>query len=263
MRHDPGILGQGLAFEHRWAGKRADPYLSPFDFLFIIHSIHFSRSLAFHPLLTLHLSLSQPLSLSIIFLWGTVRFLSAPRECHHQSFRLMTVLNGSSETALCGVWLSGSKENVCVCGRSVGLWCLLICFHSKVLQTVCEIQAATRANCSLPQTQVRNLCILPPKASIFPQNIKYVLSMPCATVTEYIAMCHTWAHWHIVYKQYRGDVQQGWTKNASYQGSFFFYKLFQSINRKLYIKGVLCCIFFFCTLKCSGEMVYQYFIPLL
>lgn len=110
---------------------------------------------------------STSLSLSIIFLWGTVRFLSALSKCHHQSFRLMTVLNGSSETALCGVLVSVSKENVCVCGRSVGLWCLLICFHSKVLQTVYEIQAATRANCSLPQTQLRTLCILPPKACMF------------------------------------------------------------------------------------------------
>lgn len=46
-------------------GRAADPYLSPFDFLFIIRSIHLSHSLAFHPLLTLHLSLSQPLSLSL------------------------------------------------------------------------------------------------------------------------------------------------------------------------------------------------------
>lgn len=234
-------------------GKAADPYLSPFDFLFIIHSIHFSCSLAFHPLLTLHLSLSQPLSLSIIFLWGTVRFLSAPSECHHQSFRLMTVLNGSSETALCGVWVSGSKENVCVCGRSVGLWCLLICFHSKLLQTVCEIQAATRANCSLPQTQLRNLCILPSKACIFSQNIMYVLSMPCANITEYIAMCHTWAHQHTV------QTVQGWCATGMNKKCFFIiiYQFFQSINRKLYIKGVLCCIFFFCTLKrraACGEM---------
>jgi len=49
-------------------GKAADPYLSPFDFSFIIRSIQFSGSLAFHPLLTPHLSLSQPLSLSLYHL---------------------------------------------------------------------------------------------------------------------------------------------------------------------------------------------------
>lgn len=60
-------------------GKAADPYLSPFDFLFIIRSIHFSRSLAFHPLLTLHLSLSQPLSLYRLSLGNSVFSLCAER----------------------------------------------------------------------------------------------------------------------------------------------------------------------------------------
>lgn len=218
MRHDPGILGQGLAFEHKWAGKSSGSLFVPFWFL-----VHYP----FYPLLSFPCFSPSPhsasftfsTSLSIIFLWGTVRFLSAPSECHHQSFRLMTVLNGSSETALCGVWVSGSKENVCVCGRSVGLWCLLICFHSKLLQTVCEIQAATRANCSLPQTQLRNLCILPSKACIFSQNIMYVLSMPCANITEYIAMCHTWAHQHTV------QTVQVWCATGMNKKCFFFYYL--------------------------------------
>ncbi len=141
-------------------GKAADPYLSPFDFSFIIRSIHFSRSLAFHTLSSLRILHFLNLSLSLSSFSG---------EQYVFSLRRVNVITRASDwwqfsmgalrqhcLPLCGVLESCSAENVCVCGRSVGLWCLLACFHSKFLQTVCEIQAATRANCSLPQTQLRN-----------------------------------------------------------------------------------------------------------
>ncbi len=139
-------------------GKAADPYLSPFDFSFIIRSIHFSCSLAFHPLLTPHPSLSQPLSPSL-------SLSSFSGEQYVFSLHWENVITRASDwwqfsmgalrqhcLPLCGVLENCSTESLCVCGRSVGLWCLLTCFHSKFLQTVCEIQAATSVNCSFPQT---------------------------------------------------------------------------------------------------------------
>ncbi len=105
-------------------GKAADPYLSPFDFSFIIHSIHFSHPLAFHPLLTPHPSLSQPLSLYRLSLGNSTFF----------SLNWVNVITRASDwwqfsmgalrqhcLPLCGVLENCSTESVCLWsfGRAV------------------------------------------------------------------------------------------------------------------------------------------------
>ncbi len=132
-------------------GKAADPYLSPFDFSFIIHSINFSRSphsASFTFSTSLSLSLSSFSGEQYVFSlhWENV----ITRASDWWQFSMGALRQHC--LPLCWVLESCSTESVCVCGRSVGLWCLLTCCHSKCLQTVCEIQAATSANCSFPQT---------------------------------------------------------------------------------------------------------------
>lgn len=241
MRHDPGILGQGLAFEHRWAGKSSWSLFVPFWFL-----VHYP----FYPLLSFPCFSPSPHSASFTFSTSLSLSSFSGEQCVFSLRRANVITRASnwwqfSMGALrqhcVGCWWA---ENVCVCGRSVGLWCLLICFHSKVLQTVCEIQAATRANCSLPQTQQTQPLHTATQSMHLPSEYH--------VCSQYALCYHNRIHCHVPHLSSQthstnSTVQQGWTKNV-------------------FISREFCCIFFFGTLKrraARGEMVYQYFIPLL